>query len=311
MRSEFELIERLKKQIPKNLQGLIPIGDDAGALRFARNKMVWVSVDAVVDGVDFRIGKIRPEEAGRKALAVSLSDMAAMGARPVAFVAAVGIPNGLSGAWLLRFQRGMVTLAKKYSVACLGGDISRAKQFFASVTILGEAVSSRAILRKGARPGDWIAVTGALGGSILRHHYGFEPRVAEGRFLAERFRPHAMIDISDGLLQDLGHLLKASKAGAEIEWDRIPVSGDARILSRKDKRCVYEHALTDGEDFELLFTVPPAVRKKLAREWKRRFPRVRLSWIGRMTGAAGQVRWLKNGRPVSAPRLKKTGFKHF
>ncbi len=310
MRNEFELIERIKKRIPFDLQGNIPIGDDAGGFRPSAGKTVLVSTDAIVEGVDFRMGEIRPEAAGRKALAVNLSDMAAMGATPRGFVAAVGIPRGMTEKWLLGFHRGMMALAKKYSVACLGGDISRAREFFAAVTIWGEALPSRITFRGGARPGDWIGVTGTLGGSILGHHCRFEPRIEEGRFLAERFHPRAMIDLSDGLLQDLGHILKASGAGAELHMEALPVSADARIQSKKDGRSEREHALTDGEDFELLFAAPPAAAKKITRAWDWRFPRVRLSWIGKVIPGR-QIRWRENGRPIPAPAFEKTGYRHF
>jgi thiamine-monophosphate kinase len=273
--------------------------------------MLAVSPDSIVEGVAFRMEKLAPEWVGRKALAVSLSDMAAMGAKPVGFVVAVGMPRKVSEKWLMLFQRGMMGLARAYSTPCLGGDISRAKQFFSAVTVFGEAGPAGVVLRKTARIGDWIGVTGSLGGSILNHHYRFSPRVQEGMFLAARFRPHAMIDISDGLLQDLGHVLRSSNAGAELDFAHIPVSRDAKRLSKKRKELAYERALTDGEDFELLFTLAPARAKKLSLEWNKYFPRVRLSWIGKIIRGAETIRWTQNGRVVPAPQLKKKGFEHF
>ncbi|MFA7001810.1 MAG: thiamine-phosphate kinase, partial [Candidatus Omnitrophota bacterium] len=156
MNREFALIEKLKKRIPRTLQGLIPIGDDAGMITLAKRTGLLVSTDAIVEGVDFRMSGTDPALIGRKALAVNLSDMAAMAARPVAFVAAAGIPKGLGERWMLRFHEGMMRLAREYQVACLGGDLSRAREFFAAVTILGEAPKAGAVLRSGARPGDWI-----------------------------------------------------------------------------------------------------------------------------------------------------------
>ena len=211
--------------------------------------------------------------AGRKALAINLSDLAAMGAEPTAFLIALGISSSMKKSWILRFYKGMMDLAKQYNVKCVGGDITRAKEFFVSITLIGQAKQEEIIRRAGARNGDWIAVTGNLGGSILKHHYSFEPRIKEARFLTTQFRPTSMIDISDGFLQDLEHILKASGVSAEIHLDKIPVSQDARNL---------ESALTGGEDFELLFTMPQNTKSALEKVWAKKFPKVQLSWVGKI-----------------------------
>ncbi len=182
MKSEFKLIELLKNKIPRKLQGSIGIGDDAGALRLNTGQVLLAS-DTVVDGVDFISGKIKPELAGRKALAVNLSDIAAMGGEPAAFVVNLGIPKKFSEKWILKFYDGLTALAKEYNLPCLGGDISKSRDFFASVSILGKS-GRKMILRGGAKEGDWIGVTGKLGGSILGRHASFEPRVREGSLLA-------------------------------------------------------------------------------------------------------------------------------
>lgn len=312
--SEFELIDRLRKKIPRRLQGPLGIGDDAGVLPGAGTGLprpCILTTDTIVEGVDFRFGEISPERAGRKSLAVNLSDVAAMGAQPVAFVVALGIPKNLSEHWIEKFYEGMIGLAKRYSVHCVGGDISRAREFFVSITLVGREGKGSIVTRAGARPGDWIAVTGSLGGSILGRHFRFEPRIWEGLFLSYRFHPHSMIDISDGLVQDLGHILKASRVGAQLDLDQIPVSSDAQKLARRNFQKALEHALTDGEDFELLFTIPAARRKRLESEWRKHFPRVRLSWIGRIQTRREKIEWCWKGKRIPPPRLKKAGFAHF
>ena len=309
MKSEFEWIERFKKIIPRKMQGLIPIGDDTALLRGASGSKWLFTTDVMVDGVDFIRGQIPPEMAGRKAVAVNLSDIAAMGGKPVAFVAALGIPEGISEGWLEKFYRGMTATAQKYRTLFVGGDISRSKEFFCSVAMLGQAPASGALTRSGARPGDWIGVTGALGGSILKHHYAFEPRILEGSFLAEHVRPSAMMDISDGLVQDLGHILKASNAGAEIDIRSIPPSRDAVKLGKG--RCweTLWHSLGDGEDFELLFTMKDSDKRKLEKIWPKKFPKTRLSWMGKIRKKKG-IQWLDNEKPIQL-KLKKKGFQHF
>ncbi|MBI3307365.1 MAG: thiamine-monophosphate kinase [Candidatus Omnitrophica bacterium] len=311
MQSEFKLIESFKKLIPRKLQGPLGIGDDAAALPKIGPDREWIiSTDVVADGVDFHIGKISPAMAGRKALAVNLSDIAAMGGIPSAFVISLGIPAHLKENWLKDFYRGMIKLAKRYSVSCVGGDISRASKFFASITILGHVKKGRAITRRGAKSGDLIYVTGQLGGSILRHHYEFVPRLEEARFLADQFHPTSMIDISDGFLQDLGHILKNSRVGAQIDLNHIPVSADARRLVRGNSQKALQHALTDGEDFELLFTIPASKGARLERIWKKHFGRISLSRVGEINSHQGTLGYVSGGRKTKLHFAKK-GFSHF
>jgi thiamine-monophosphate kinase len=314
---EFSFIEYLKKTIPKSGRVKVGIGDDAAVMGVGKGKKLVVSTDVIVESVDFKIKDLSPEKIGRKALAINLSDIAAMGASPTAFVISIGRPPYISDAWLKRFYSGLLALAGQYEVVCVGGDFSKSKEFFASVTIFGEVLPRHIVKRSGAKPGDWVGVTGKLGGSILSHHYDFTPRVREGLFLSEKNTPTAMIDISDGLVQDLSHILKASRVGAVLELDKIPVSNDAfRERSTNVKRtCSFdlalERALTDGEDFELLFTVSPCKKMMLEKSWRRHFPKVPLSWIGKIEGKASRISWCRNGKKVSPPNLSMKGFSHF
>lgn len=308
---EFSFIEYLKKRIPEVGPGCTGIGDDAAALSVEKDKQLVVSTDVIVENIDFRIKELSPEKIGRKALAVNLSDIAAMGAVPTAFVISVGKPRYISTKWLKRFYGGLLKLAKRYSVLCIGGDFSRSREFFASITILGAVSPHHLVQRSGAAQGDWIGVTGALGGSRLRHHFDFTPRIKEGSFLSSHITPTAMIDISDGLVQDLGHILKASKVGAVLEIDKIPVSHDAKKIARGNVAKALAGALSDGEDFELLFTVSPWQKMMLEKGWKEKFPGVPLTWIGKIQGSKPVIRWTRKEKPAVIPKLFKKGFSHF
>jgi thiamine-monophosphate kinase len=335
MMDEFSFIEFLRKITPKSGRVCIGIGDDAAVLSVGKGKRLVVSTDVIVENVDFvlchpreggdpgngfpikafgndgSLGVLSPEKIGRKALAVNLSDIAAMGALPTAFVISIGKPSYITASWLKRFYSGLLALAKQYGVACIGGDFSRSKEFFASVTIFGEVLPHRVVTRSGAMAGDWIGVTGRLGGSLLRHHHDFTPRIREGIFLANRIAPTAMIDVSDGLVQDLSHILEASKVGACLDIDKIPVSSDAKKIAKGNCREAFKRALSDGEDFELLFTVPSRKKVVLGRAWKQKFPKVPLAWIGKIEGGASRISWCRNGKKVAAPELTRKGFSHF
>ncbi len=309
--NEFDLIKRIIKKIPRKLQGPLGIGDDTAVLNF-RGKKKWLfTTDVLVDGVDFISGKTPPRLVGRKALAVNISDVAAMGGEPSACLVSLGIPRRFNPRWIDLFYDGLIQLAQKYKIQCAGGDISRSREFFVSVALLGISQSGKIITRSDACRGDAIFVTGELGGSILRHHLLFEPRLEESRFLIRYFHPTSMIDISDGLIQDLEHILELSRCGASMDVAFIPVSRDARRLAKGNRVRALEHALTDGEDFELLFTVPSREKEKLLSAWKKRFPKVSLSVIGEMTSARQKIVWCREGKRVPAPKLKKKGFSHF
>lgn len=309
LRGEFRLIERLKSLIPRPLQGKIPIGDDAAVLPPMRGRDLLFTTDTIVEGVDFILGRggATPEAIGRKALAVNLSDIAAMGGKPLAFVVAWGLPKKCAGAWTLRAAKGMLHLARRFNVSWVGGDLSRSERIFISIALLGEAQKGKAVLRKGARAGDSIYVTGKLGGSIEGKHLTFEPRLREAQFLVKRFRPSAMIDISDGFIQDLGHILDTSNVGAQIDLEKIPVS---KVTT--SKRMALKSALTDGEDFELLFTLPPAKVKKLEAAWQQKFHGLSLTRVGRIVRThPKQIVWHQDERPLKKLWFQKTGFTHF
>ncbi len=305
---EWALLEKIRRTIPRRLQEPYRLRDDAGLMRIQGAHWVFAA-DMLVEGVDFRYGHAKPEEVGHKALGINLSDLAAMGAKPVAYLITLGMPRRFSTAWVTRFYDGLNRLARRYRMTCLGGDLSEAKQWTASITILGRCENAP-IARQGARPGDILYVTGSLGGSLRRHHLGFQPRVEQGLYLSSKMKPHAMIDISDGLVHDLGHMLRQSKAGAALRLDQIPVSKDAFQMAGGDPAKALRRALTDGEDFELLFAIPVRQQKQLETGWQKRFPRVPLRAIGHILKGRG-IQWMDRQKHVKNPAAGRTGYEHF
>lgn len=305
------------------------IGDDAAVLPWDRRHDLLLTVDAAVDGVDFRLKEVRPEEAGWKALAINLSDIAAMGGIPLYALVSLGLPAGLSHAWVRRFYAGMKRLAARFGVAVAGGDLSRSGVFFSSVTVAGKVEKNRLVLRSGARAGDWILVTGRLGGSILGKHLKFTPRLREARFLTGHFRIHAMMDLSDGLMKDLGLLMKESNQGACVFTEAVPVSKDALRLARQRKieplkpapaagrgrpgrgaaGALLKSALCDGEDFELLFTASPGEGRKML-ALKKGLYGTPVSRIGTVTKKTGIV-FQRNEKDPKQFRLPWKGYEHF
>jgi thiamine-monophosphate kinase len=257
------------------------IGDDCAVLPASRHRQL-VTVDPVVYGEHFD-DSIPPRAVAAKLLKRNLSDLAAMGGRPRAAVIALALDETVSTRWLEQFYRGLAATARAYDVAIVGGDITRQKGgLAATLTLLGEAHGPRVLTRHGAKTGDWIYVTGTLGGSILGHHHKFTPRLAEGAWLAGRREVRSLMDISDGLAKDLPAL---SPVGAtpSVCPPAVPLSAAARTLARRDGRPALAHALSDGEDFELLFTVAArADRAALEKAWRQKFA-TRLTCIGRFT----------------------------
>lgn len=246
------------------------IGDDCAVLPASRGRQL-ITVDPVIHGRHFD-DHVPPRAVGEKLLKRNLSDLAAMGGRPTAAVLALTLDARVSRDWLEPFYRGLGACARRYRVAIVGGDIAQADGVVAaSLTLLGEAVAKRVISRTGARIGDAIYVTGVLGGSLRTgHHHRFTPRLAEGAWLAQRREVRAMMDVSDGLAKDL-HALTPAGALPALNAERLP------RRTGSDLRA----ALTDGEDYELVFAAAARCdHERFHAEWRRAFPRTRLSRIG-------------------------------
>ena len=262
--SEHDLIRWIRHRIgTRRGRIVVDSGDDAAVLKVGRGNLLF-KTDSVIDGVHFDSRTARPEAVGHKAIARCLSDIAAMGCYPAFAVVAIMIPKNAREAYIKRVLAGLERTAAKYETPVVGGDVkSHDGKLALSVALLGETRGMEPVRRSGARIGDAIAVTGPLGGSILGKHLRFAPRVREGLDLNRRFELHAMIDISDGLTTDLGHLCDESRVGALLFEGQIPVSADARKLSRRDRRSALDHALNDGEDYELLFALPSILAARL------------------------------------------------
>ncbi|HEY8993583.1 MAG TPA: thiamine-phosphate kinase [Lacunisphaera sp.] len=256
------------------------IGDDCAVIPPTRRHQL-VTTDPVIHGRHFD-DTVPARAVGAKLLKRNLSDIAAMGGRPVAAVVSLALAPETSVAWLRDFYLGLAATARKHRVKIVGGDITQGPAFFfgAFLTLHGESSGNRVITRTGARAGDAIFVTGRLGGSRLGHHYKFSPRLAEGAWLAGRPEVRAMMDISDGLAKDLESVTTAGLSVA-LNEPAIPVSSAARHAATKSGRSALAHALGDGEDYELLIVVRArADSVRLLRDWRRRFPSVPLTCVG-------------------------------
>ncbi len=262
---ESELIAWLRQRLPQHARLAVGPGDDAAIVRPTDIGTV-VTVDMLTEGVDFELAKDSPRRIGRKALAVNLSDLAAMAARPLAAVVALALPRRGGLALAQELYEGLIPLAESYDLAIAGGDTnSWDGPLVISVTLLGEVTRQGPLLRSGAQPGDAIVVTGEFGGSILGRQFDFEPRVREALTLAERYPLHAGIDVSDGLSLDLARLAAESGCGAELDLQQVPVAPAARELAHRlsDGSTALDHALADGEDFELVLAMPPDAAERL------------------------------------------------
>ncbi len=284
MPGEFEYIDWIRSQqgeLPGNV--LVGPGDDCAVVR-TTDRLQLITTDMLMDGVDFRVGEVEPRRIGRKAMAVNLSDIAAMAGVPKSAVVSVALPAG-QRSLAEELYLGMAEMAARFEVAIVGGDTnSWAGPLVINVTLLGEATARGPVTRSGAEPGDWLFITGPLGNSIAGHHLDFTPRVREALLLHDLAPLKAMIDISDGLTADLQHILDESRCGAVL--DAIPLRDGATLAG----------ALGDGEDFELLFAVAASDGEVVSRH------------ATRIGGCVESGLWLMNdGR---REELKPRGWSH-
>src|SRR5580700_6519422 len=308
--NELELIARLTRSLPSNAAVVVGAGDDCAVLDCGQpGRYLLFKTDAVVEGIHFT-SEAQPEQIGHKALGRCLSDIAAMAGRPLAALVTLALPDNFSPDFVERIYAGMNSLAQRHAVAIAGGETTRnPERLLLSVAMVGGVARDKCILRSGAKAGDALFVTGELGGSIAGRHLEFEPRLAEAQWLAEHFPIHAMIDVSDGLAGDLRHILRASKVGAELLARAIPISRAAKLQARAESssKPPLLSALGDGEDFELLFAVGSSHAVALLDGWKKQFPKLRLSCIGRITAEPG----LKLRDKTGIRSLEAHGYVHF
>jgi thiamine-monophosphate kinase len=318
---EFGLIERVRRAAPTNRDVRLGIGDDAAWVR-TKSESFLVTTDLLLEGIHFDLSWISLSDLGYKTLAVNLSDIAAMGGIPAYLTLSLGIPSHFASKDLDSFYRGIKSLALAHNVAVIGGDTSLADKFVISACLIGHA-PHRPITRSGAKVTNDIYVTGTLGDSalglqllrrnlakrkgaafLLARHHKPTPRLGVGALLARKQLATAMIDVSDGLLQDLGHICKASLIGARIWAETLPLSKTYRAFAGKNET---RYALVGGEDYELLFSARQRDRQ-LIRELQRHV-KVPLTRIGSCVSAdQGIVCLDPSGKPMSLPM---TGHDHF
>jgi thiamine-monophosphate kinase len=302
---EREFIQWLAEHLPPSPHLRLGIGDDAAVLRWSEGRDLVVTTDTITDQVDFRLHEVDPRQVGHKALAVNLSDLGAMAAEPVAAVVSLVMPREGALELARELYLGMLPLAEAFRIAIAGGDTNTWDGPLAiSVTALGRTTDRGPLTRSGARVGDALLVTGALGGSILGRHLAVEPRVREALELHAAYELHAGMDVSDGLALDASRLAAASGCGVAIDLDAVPISADAVRLAATTGRTPLDHALGDGEDFELLLAANQEVAERIVREQPLA---VQVTRIGAFVEQAGL--WRRDGEGDLTP-LPPTGYQH-
>ena len=291
---EFGLIKRFQDKIKTDASVVKGSGDDCAVLKLDNNSYQLFTTDMIIEGVDFKKTD-NFDLVGRKALAISISDIAACGGIPNHAVVALGLPRNMRINQIDSLARGLFDLARKFKINIVGGDISASNKLIVDVSMLGKVEKNKLCLRSGAKVGDIIMVTGNFGGSIKGKHLKFAPRLLEARFLVDNFKINSMIDVSDGLIQDLGHILEQSCTGAVLYESLIP-------LSKQEKRI--ENAICSGEEFELLFTVSRDHASKIIKKNKYSF-----KVIGEIMPKSFGLRIINTQNKYS--KLKFQGYKHF
>ena len=329
---EFGLIERLSKNFKHQANDtILPLGDDCAVYSASASKYQLISTDALVDNIHFKSSTIPPEQLGQKAIAVNLSDIAAMGGTPTRVLITLGISKKISISFLAQLYKGIHKVCMLYNVELFGGDtVSSPNSFFINITILGEAKRGKLFTRKGAKKGDMIFTTGTLGDSclglkiqdnkqlkcssksrkhLLKKHLHPIPRLKESQLLTRSTcKITSMIDISDGLVQDLQHICRQSGTGALIYEEKLPQSQAFSKVCSENNWDSLPLILNGGEDYELLFTLPSDGVKNLYRQFKK--AKALVTHIGEITKSSNKVSLLKkNGKRITFSQ--SPGFSHF
>ncbi len=325
---EFGLIKNARDIFtPLNKGVIVGIGDDCAAIKPRKGFLLIATTDALVENIHFKLDYIQPYQLGIKSININLSDIAAMGGIPLYALLSIAVPKNISVMFINEFLKGVKDGAKRFKVSIIGGNVSSSKnEFSINMAILGEAEEKYMILRKGAKAGDKIFVTGYLGDSaagleilkrsqksevrsqkkrkLIKRHLMPIPRLEEGRFLAVKKLATSMIDISDGLASDIRRICEESDVGANIFTKNIPISRELKSEIRNPKSEI-NLALYGGEDYELLFTVKPENLRKLKSLWKN--IKTPITMIGEITKMGIN---LVNADGKAIP-LTKEGYNHF
>lgn len=301
VQGEFKTIQKIKEMLlPLHRKDVkVGIGDDCSVLDIGLEKeYLLLGSDSIVEGKHFLYNMPDRSLIGRKAVGAALSDVAAMGGYPLFLTVDLGVPNYLEREHLEEIVSGMRFLLDLFDVDVVGGDTVKSDVLYLSVSVVGKVEKEKVVLRSGAKKSDWIWVSGPLGGSLYRRHLLVSPRIPEARFLVQNFTPTAMIDISDGLVKDLFHILEESNVVAELVKEKIPVHKDAKN---------WEEALYMGEDFELLFTLSEYDSQRMLASIGalpyRFYP------IGKVVDSGAVGLYLRDGR--NCYPLSPKGYEHF
>lgn len=288
---EDALVSRITRKLPSNEDVVTGAGDDCAIVKSCGTTWrILLKTDCVVEGVHF-LPDTPPDQVGWKAMARVVSDMAAMAGVPLHAMVTIVLPPDHEVTRVEQLYAGLRRCAERYGISIVGGETSTGPLVMISVSMMGKVKSKRCLLRTTAEANDAIFVTGRLGGSIHGKHLKFEPRLQEAHWLAARMPVHAMMDISDGLEKDLPRMAAAAGLSYVIEEEKIPAN----------KGCTPQQAWSDGEDYELLFSVSAADVRRLQNAWELKFPKLPLTCIGR---------FVKKGRG-KAPRFQQQGWEHF
>lgn len=325
---EFGFIKRFAHKFDNLISSnKIGIGDDCALIPINDIETYVITTDLLIEDIHFLKEKIPPKELGHKSLAVSLSDIAAMGAEPKFSFLSIGIPKQTSIEYLDAFMNGYYALSEKYQTPLMGGDTTKSPdKLMINVVVVGQCKKADARLRSMAKHGDLICVTGNLGDSaaglnillkqieitkqnklLVQKHHVPEPRIKEGFYLAKQNSVRAMMDISDGISSDLIHILNSSGMRADIFTEKLPVSSTMSTVAKKHGWKELELATSGGEDYELLFTVDRKDIDRLKKDYFKKFAE-NITVIGEIKEGQAKINWLKNGKPIE---FVKGGFNHF
>ncbi|PON18280.1 thiamine-phosphate kinase [Candidatus Entotheonella serta] len=327
---EFALIDRLQRvlQVPSDAQVVKSIGDDCAVLQPSPESELILTTDSQEEGVHYRLDWSMPEEIGWRCLAVNVSDIAAMAGRPLGAVVALSLPPDLDVTFVDGLYSGMQDLAHQMACPIIGGNMTKTTgRVSVTITVLGEVPKGQAIYRSGAQPGDEIWVTGSLGGAkagleallkpdavrslpteyVLACYRRPWPRLPEAQFLRQRATLHSLLDISDGLSGDLRHICEASKVGAQIEAEAVPIHADTRRIAEALEADPLSYALHGGEDFELCFTASPMQIERICADYEQQFNRA-LVRVGTIHEGKGVTLRYTDGSQESLPAR---GYDHF
>ncbi len=327
---EFGLIEKIKQLVGSESKDLIVgIDDDAAAYRLSENQVLLLTTDALIEGIHFNLDYFNFYQLGWRAMAVNLSDIAAMGGQADLALITLGLPSDLEVQAVEDFYRGIKTWTEKLSIEIAGGDTTKSPgPVFINMALIGHVESSRLTLRSGAKVGDLLYVTGTLGDAkagmkvlqtmneesqkpfkeIIRRHLTPEPRIDEARWLVENIKVHAMIDISDGLASEVHHICRLSHVGAQIWRSHIPLSRAVQQVAKNFNEDPVDYALYGGEDYEILFTVPSSEKQKLEKSFYQKFQKSCYQ-VGTVVSAEEGITILdRQGKKISLPF---GGYKHF